>query len=82
MSKEAKRNFLNNGKLIVEKNNIEIFAFENPQNLYLYPLSIIDYIDNLTFNKPIFLNIIKIKDMNYYSLFHHTNFSKTTSYIT
>lgn len=79
MSKEAKRNFLNNGKLIVEKNNIEIFALENPQNLYLYPLSIIDYIDNLTFNKPIFLNIIKIKDMNYYSLFHHTNFSNLRS---
>lgn len=79
MSKEAKRNFLNNGKLIVEKNNIEIFVLENPQNLYLYPLSIIDYIDNLTFNKPIFLNIIKTKDMNYYSLFHHTNFSNLRS---
>lgn len=75
MSKEDKRKFFNNGRLIVEKEKTEIFTLNNPQNLYLYPLNIIDYIDNITLNKPIFLNIIKTKDMDYTNLFNHVNFS-------
>lgn len=45
-------------KLIVTKNGQIVYETANIQGLYLYPLTILDYIYNIKNKKPIFLNII------------------------
>lgn len=47
-------------KLVVSKEDKIVYETTNIQELYLYPLTIIDYIHNLNKKKPIFLNIISI----------------------
>ncbi len=60
-----------NQKLIILENNKIIFETSDTQCLYLYPLTLKDYVDNLTILKPIKLDIINIeKDLDYKNLFN------------
>lgn len=56
-----------NKKVIIKNENNEIlFSTNDVQSIYLYPLSLKDYILNINSKKPILLNIIKYdKKINY-----------------
>lgn len=65
----------NNPKLIVTSNNKEIYRLDNVQSLYLFPLTVIDYINNIEFKNIININIIKIDcNLNYEELFNNKKF--------
>lgn len=61
--------------LLLDSNDKELYNLNNIQSLYLYPLSVIDYINNLSNKKIIFLNIIEIDETkNYQELFNKNEF--------
>lgn len=65
-----------NPKLVVlDNNDKELYCCDNIQSLYLYPLSIVDYIDNLYSKEILFINIIEIDtDVNYKEFFSNEKF--------
>lgn len=70
----------NNPKLIVYCNKNKLYELNNIQSLYLYPLTIIDYINNLTDKRIISLNIIEIDyNLDYKSIFNVSKFDKLKS---
>jgi len=72
---DAKYLLKNNPRLSIVTNNNEIYKCDNIQSLYLYPLTVIDYINNLTNKNIIFLNIIEIDlNLNYAKLFEDKKF--------
>lgn len=70
----------NNPKLVVYANKNKLYELDNIQSLYLYPLTIIDYINNLTDKRIISLNIIEIDyNLDYKSVFDISKFDKLKS---
>lgn len=69
-----------NPKLFVYGNKNKLYELDNIQSLYLYPLTIIDYINNLTEKSIISLNIIEIDyNLDYKSIFGFSKFDKLKS---
>lgn len=69
-----------NPKLVVYANKNKLYELDNIQSLYLYPLTIIDYINNLTDKNIINLSIIEIDyDFDYKSIFGISKFDKLKS---
>ncbi|MGN1000746.1 MAG: hypothetical protein ACI4OG_02285 [Bacilli bacterium] len=69
-----------NPKLVVYNENDKLYELDNIQSLYLYPLTIIDYINNLTSKKIINLNIIEIDcNLDYEIVFNNPIFNKLKS---
>lgn len=67
-------------RLIMMKDNSIVYELENIQTLYLYPLSLLDYINNLKNKDIISINIIKIKiDIDYIKLFSNQRFKNLKS---
>lgn len=70
----------NNPKIVVYANKNKLYELNNIQSLYLYPLTIIDYINNLTDKNIINLNIIEIDyNLDYKSIFSVSKFDKLKS---
>lgn len=64
-----------NQKLIIKNQNDIIFETKETQPIYLYPLSLKDYVDNLNKLLPIKLDIIKINnEIDYNSYFENDYF--------
>ncbi len=64
-----------NYKLVFKENGFELLSIKDIQPLYLYPLTLKDYTNNLKSQKPIMLNIINIdKEIDYLELFSNTFF--------
>lgn len=65
-----------NPKLIIfNKDDCEIYRCDNIQTLYLYPLTIMDYINNLSSEDIIFMNIIEIDaNFDYEKMFNSSKF--------
>lgn len=67
-------------KLIITTNNKEIYKLDNIQSLYLYPLTVIDYINNLSNKKIININIIEIDyNLDYKKIFCNEKFENLKS---
>lgn len=76
----SKELLCNNPKLIIESKNQEIYRLENVQSLYLYPLTVLDYIDNLKEKKIINLSIIEIDNkIDYKKMFKNDKFKHLKS---
>lgn len=56
----SKHILMKNPKLIITYNNKEIYKLENIQSLYLYPLTVLDYIKNIDKKRIISTSIINI----------------------
>ena len=70
----------NEPKLVVYNENDKLYELDNIQSLYLFPLTVIDYINNLTDKKIINLNIIEIDcNLNYEAVFNNIIFNKLKS---
>jgi len=68
--------FNKNQNLIIKYNNKIIYETTNTQSLYLYPLTLKDYINNLNDLLPIKVDILKIdKSFNYNNYFDNKYFS-------
>ncbi len=66
----------NSKLLLVDSNGKELYCCNNIQSLYLYPLSIVDYISNLSIKKIISLNIIEIDELiDYVELLSRNEFN-------
>ena len=66
-----------NQKLIIKNNKKLIYQTANTQVLYLYPLTLKDYVDNLKYLLPIKIDIIKIdKDLDYNIYFNNAYFKR------
>lgn len=64
-----------NPKFIIVKNDNIIYQKENIQTLYLYPLTLLDYANNLKSKNIIFMNLISISDdENYINIFSNKKF--------
>ena len=67
--------YLKHKLTILDKDKV-VFETSNTQDLYLYPLSLKDYIDNLYLSKPIKIDIIKIDNsVDYDKYFNNSYFS-------
>lgn len=65
-----------NPKLVIYSGNDKLYELENIQSLYLFPLTVIDYISNLADKKMIHLSILDIDcNLDYEDLFGNVVFS-------
>ena len=61
-----------NPQLVINKEGIEIYRLNNIQSLYLYPLTVMDYINNIKDKNIIFINIINIDcSLDYREIFEN-----------
>lgn len=64
-----------NPQLVINKEGIEIYRLNNIQSLYLYPLTVTDYINNIKDKNIIFINIINIDcSLDYREIFENKIF--------
>ena len=64
-------------KLLIKNNNQIIYETTNLQPIYLYPLNLKDYVDNIDSKNPIMLNIIKYdKKIDYEHFLSNKYFNK------
>lgn len=62
-------------KLVITNNNSNIYTLDNIQSLYLYPLTIIDYINNIKNKNIIHITIIEIdSNLDYIEIFNNKKF--------
>lgn len=72
---DAKELLKNNPKLVITNNNSEIYKLDNIQSLYLYPLTVIDYINNIKDRNIIYISIIEIdSNLDYIDIFNNKRF--------
>ena len=71
----AKELLKNEPKLIITNNHSCIYELDNIQSLYLYPLTIIDYINNIRSKNIIYTIIIEIdNNLDYAKIFNSERF--------
>ena len=59
-------------KLVVKQQDREIYQTNETQGLYLYPLTLKDYVDNLNDKKPIKLDLLELdNNVDYEKIFNH-----------
>ena len=69
-----------NPKLVVDSNGFVLYELENVQSLYLFPLTVIDYIENLTRKNIICINIIDVNcNLDYKQIFDKDDFDNLKS---
>lgn len=69
-----------NPKLVVDSNGVVLYELENVQSLYLFPLTVIDYIENLTRKNIICINIIDVNsNLDYKQIFDKDDFDNLKS---
>lgn len=72
---DAKELLKNDPKLVITNNNSEIYKLDNIQSLYLYPLTVIDYINNIKDRNIIYISIIEIdSNLDYIDIFNNKIF--------
>lgn len=72
---DAKELLKNDPKLVITNNNSEIYKLDNIQSLYLYPLTVIDYINNIKDRNIIYISIIEIdSNLDYIDIFNNKRF--------
>jgi len=72
---DAKELLKINPKLIVTTNSSEIYKLDNIQSLYLFPLTVIDYISNINDKNIIYTSIIEIDcSLDYIEIFNNEKF--------
>lgn len=72
---DAKELLKNEPKLVITNNNSEIYKLDNIQSLYLYPLTVIDYINNIKNKNIIYTIIIEIdSNLDYIEIFNNKRF--------
>ncbi|MDO4963820.1 MAG: hypothetical protein Q4E75_06990, partial [bacterium] len=72
---DAKELLKNEPKLVITNKNSEIYKLDNVQSLYLYPLTVIDYINNIKSKHIIYTTIIEIdSNLDYIEIFNNNRF--------
>lgn len=62
-------------KLVIANNNSVIYKLDNVQSLYLFPLTVIDYINNINNKNIIYISIIEIEsNLDYIEIFNNKIF--------
>ena len=71
----AKELLKNEPQLVIVNNNSEIYKLDNVQSLYLFPLTIIDYINNINNKNIIHIGIIEVdSNLDYSEIFNNRRF--------
>lgn len=71
----AKELLKNEPQLVISDNNSEIYKLDNVQSLYLFPLTVIDYINNINNKNIIYISIIEIdSNLDYKKIFNNKKF--------
>ncbi len=72
---DAKELLKINPKLIISNNKSEIYKLDNIQSLYLFPLTVIDYINNINNKNIIYISILEIDyNLDYIEIFNNEKF--------
>lgn len=73
---DVKELLKNDPKLLIANKNFELYKLDNVQSLYLYPLTVIDYINNIKSKNIICINIIEIdSNLDYINIFNNKRFN-------
>ena len=66
---------INPSLVVIDDCDNEVYRCDNIQTLYLYPLTIVDYIENINSKNILFVNIVKVDcNIDYIKLFENNKF--------
>ncbi len=72
---DAKKLLKNEPKLVINNNSFEIYKLDNIQSLYLFPLTVIDYINNINNKNIIYISVIEVdSNLDYIEIFNNKRF--------